>query len=96
MSVNVLKVQSKFSLITMTEDALCLDIRNHSTILALQFVSQYRRNCHQAADSLLHVSICRKSLVSQVILKGSKEMESTRYDSSTVDSMVHNLSAVAL
>jgi len=31
-------------------------------------------------DSLLHVSICHKPLTSQVLLKGSKEMETTGHE----------------
>jgi hypothetical protein len=46
-------------------------------------------------DSLLHVGICGKSLYSQALLKGPKEMDFTGLDIGTVRRMVHNCPAAA-
>jgi len=42
-------------------------------------------------DGFLHVGVCCKSLLSQVIRKGSKEMEITDHKIGTVGRMVPNL-----
>ena len=49
----------------------------------------YVKCLHQEGDSLLHISICYKFLASQVLLKGSKEMEIGGLKIRAVGRMVH-------
>jgi len=46
-------------------------------------------------DNLLHVAVCCKALVGQVLHKGSREMEITGREISTVRRADHNLPAFA-
>ena len=64
----------------------CIAQQNNSVSKSLQ----------SEGDSFLHVGVGCKSLVSQVLLNGSKDIKITRCEIGTVGSrVVHNLPAVA-
>jgi hypothetical protein len=51
----------------------------------------YVKCLQEEGDSLLHISICYKFFVSQVLLKGSKEKEISGLKIRAVGRVVHNI-----